>query len=97
MDNEDNEDGNKEEVQQQNDAVNNDEISTPIQTLNTKDNQDKSNINTLYIYILYIVISMLEQTFSTLSQYTDTKENQFWIIINNTIKPPLGDILDQSN
>jgi hypothetical protein len=40
---------------------------------------------------------MLEQTFSTLSQYTDTKENQFWIIINNTIKPPLGDILDQSN
>lgn len=54
MDNEDNEDGNKEEVQQQNDAVNNDEISTPIQTLNTKDNQDKSNINTLYIYIYFI-------------------------------------------
>jgi hypothetical protein len=51
MDNEDNEDGNKEEVQQQNDAVNNDEISTPIQTLNTKDNQDKSNINIININI----------------------------------------------
>ena len=40
---------------------------------------------------------MLEQTFSVLSQYTDTKETQFWLTINNTIKPPLGDILDQSN
>jgi hypothetical protein len=51
MDNEDNEDGNKEEVQQQNDTVNNNETSTLTQTLNTKDNQDKSNINTSYILL----------------------------------------------
>ena len=39
--NEGNEDNNKEE-EQQNDAVNNDETSTPVSSLNTKDNQDKS-------------------------------------------------------
>lgn len=49
--NEGNEDGNKEEVQQQNDTVNNNETSTLTQTLNTKDNQDKSNINTSYILL----------------------------------------------
>lgn len=39
---------------------------------------------------------MLERTFSSLSQYTEDKEKKFWISIDN-IKPPLGDILDQSN